>query len=374
MNELKSGNVYIIKAINFTNVKIGYWTGTLNALKQRYTTYYGTGIEVFAYFTEFPRKIEKEFKNHFKKYNISYEIYDIDFIEQYKLFFEDKTKVKVVKVKEVPKKIKEGVIKTIKEEVTDDYICKRCSYKSDQKSHLLRHLYRKKFCVVTNEDIDVDILIDELLIKKEYNEKTYDCNFCDQKFNSASNKCRHQKICKHKEESSTKKINNLTKLVIELKDKLDKNIIIKNKNIDNTSTKTIILNNFSHEAISYIPKKTIRECLNDMNMICLIELIHFNPDYPENYTVRPRNINRNIFEYYQEQKWNLSYKDDILMKMIKNGYHILNTYYENNKIKFDENIKEWLHKINNEDLKIIQELKKNIYLIILNNKDMVFGR
>lgn len=41
-------------------------------------------------------------------------------------------------------------------------------------------------------------IIKMLLPAPEYNEKTYDCNYCKQRFNSSPNKYRHQRICKQK--------------------------------------------------------------------------------------------------------------------------------------------------------------------------------
>ena len=123
-----------------------------------------------------------------------------------------------------------------------------------------------------------------------------------------------------------------------------------------------------------------------MDMARLLELIHFHPDHPENHTVRPRNINRNLLEYFQEGKWHIAIKDKVLEDMINcSGYKVLKTFYRNNKDEIDdeiveeeemkpEDIDEWLSKINNEDPKIFKELKQNIFLVIINNKAMVFGR
>lgn len=76
-----------------------------------------------------------------------------------------------------------------------EWKCKRCTHTSSSKSNLLKHLRNKTPCTVTKENIHVDDYIAELL-KKEYNDKTYDCPNCNAKFNAYQNRHRHLKTCK----------------------------------------------------------------------------------------------------------------------------------------------------------------------------------
>lgn len=75
--------------------------------------------------------------------------------------------------------------------------CKRCGHQSTTKCNLIKHLSRINHCTVTNIDISVEDHIAELKHRK-YNERTYDCNYCNRKFNSSKNRSRHHKVCKHK--------------------------------------------------------------------------------------------------------------------------------------------------------------------------------
>jgi hypothetical protein len=78
-----------------------------------------------------------------------------------------------------------------------DYICKRCNVKFISKSNLKSHLQRKKICKYIEHDINRDSLINELNERK-LNDKTYDCEYCNKKFNHTSTKSQHKKICKNK--------------------------------------------------------------------------------------------------------------------------------------------------------------------------------
>lgn len=76
-----------------------------------------------------------------------------------------------------------------------NWTCKRCQHLSSSKCNLLKHLRRQTPCHDVENIISIDDYIAELL-RKEYNDKTYDCNFCGTKFNKYQNRHRHLKTCK----------------------------------------------------------------------------------------------------------------------------------------------------------------------------------
>ena len=82
-----------------------------------------------------------------------------------------------------------------------EYICNRCSYTTTYKAHLKKHLERKMQCKATLQDIDPEIQLNELSIRK-LNEITFNCKHCDRPFNVSNNMYRHQKICKNKIQAS----------------------------------------------------------------------------------------------------------------------------------------------------------------------------
>lgn len=86
-----------------------------------------------------------------------------------------------------------------------EFICKRCNVIFYTKARLKSHLQRKNICKFLNEDLDVNILLEEL-DTRQLNDKTYDCEYCNKKFNSSSNKSKHKKICKDKPPDEMKEL------------------------------------------------------------------------------------------------------------------------------------------------------------------------
>lgn len=176
-------------------------------------------------------------------------------------------------------------------------------------------------------------------------------------------------------------VNELTKIVKDLKIKMNTGPIINNINNMNI---TINLNSFSREKIEYLNYEFIKECLKEKDIVRLLKKVHFDPNHPENHTVRIKNINKNLLEYYQDGEWIIDTKDRVLKDMINiSGYRILKTFYRNNRISIEnelteeedsEEINNWLNKIDREDKKLFNEIKKDLFLVILNNKAMICSR
>jgi hypothetical protein len=73
--------------------------------------------------------------------------------------------------------------------------CKRCGYRCSTKTNLLKHLRRQNKCEPIYENIMIDDYINALLTK-QYNDKTYDCEHCNKKFNTYQSRWRHYSVCK----------------------------------------------------------------------------------------------------------------------------------------------------------------------------------
>jgi uncharacterized Zn-finger protein len=82
-----------------------------------------------------------------------------------------------------------------------EWKCLRCGHESSCKGNLIKHLKKKKECITEFSFIDREHYINNLT-NKEYNESTFDCVYCGKKFNTASNKYRHHKICSKSKETT----------------------------------------------------------------------------------------------------------------------------------------------------------------------------
>ena len=236
---------------------------------------------------------------------------------------------------------------TIKQHI---FNCDRCGYSTNKLSDIKRHIVRKSPCEPIVSDISLDSMKEKYLKEKLINHM---CDVCDKGFSSKSGYYIHRKNCK-KEEN-----------IIDLKDQvkqLQKIVEQSKKNIKQFN-KIININNFNQEKTDYIDPEFIKNCLKDKNMIQLIEKIYFDPNHPENHNVRIKNMNKNLLEYYNNKKWIIATKDQVIKDMINSGYNVFKIYYENN-----DEIDQWLDLINKEETKLFKELRSKIMLVILNNK------
>ena len=256
---------------------------------------------------------------YIKKFNI--EIYELKHKNNELIIIQDEKIIDKINLKNESIIKKEYIVKN-----TDLlFTCKRCDYETDLKQSLIKHLQKKKICPVIKEDIDRSILLNELVYVKEYNDRTFDCEFCAMKFNNSSNKSRHKKICK-------------SAIIDDDKETIKRNLQELQEKFNNLEIKMEIklkeINNFGNEKTDYVNK-------DETNVIKLLKSIHFNPDHPENHNIKIKNINKNLLEYYKDGKWIIEKKDRVFEWMI-------------NKLNINE--------------KITKSIKDDIIILLLNNK------
>ncbi len=278
------------------------------------------------------------------------------------------------------------------EQALPEFVCERCGYTTHCKSNLLRHLKRVKTCKPTQKNIDVTEYITQLTAR-HYNEKTYDCEYCNKRFNNSGNKSRHKKICKaantqtqqtqetQQTPQTTDKAENdnneastsyqLTKSNLKKEDiaesvlsfmhliaaRLEKveNAVVTNKPLttntnikiinNNTNNINIQLNNFGKENTSYLSNEFLSYCLLNpkKGMTSLIENIHYNSEYPENQNIRCKSLKNNVFEKYIDSEWRTCDAFNTLDELIRKGYKILNAHYTEHFMN-DPEIYEDVHK------------------------------
>lgn len=245
-----------------------------------------------------------------------------------------------------------------------EYNCARCGESFTRKDVLINHLKRKKICSTRLSDQNRDKLI-EALTTKHYNDKTFDCNFCGKRFNQASCKSRHKKICKKNPSNAKlvepvptspavsnsvtpptqqptyvmiekgqldymmKKIEDLDKHVNDQRASNVTNVVTTNINNGNSYNISINLNSFGQENVSHLTTEFLSHCILNptKGLPSLIENIHYNKDVPENHNLRCRSLKQNIFERYINSEWRACDASNTLDELIKKGYRILNAHY-----------------------------------------------
>lgn len=235
-----------------------------------------------------------------------------------------------------------------------EWKCQRCNHESSSKPHLLQHLRRKNPCVVTNIDKDIDVYIKELTTK-EYNDKTYDCDYCEKKFNDRGNKSRHMKTCKKKDDAFTNIQNQLADVMKILEDKNVSNN--NNGNTNNTNsgnnnsanshnnngivnTFNINVRNLGHENMSAIPDEFVRSCWMNLEFRQLFENLHYDPNFPENNNIRLKSSKRQQLEIYKDDKWKITPFKNGLNEIMMRLHNIFEVYYKKNRNDIVEDVGE----------------------------------
>ena len=276
----------------------------------------------------------------------------------------------------------------------EEHVCPRCDYKTPYKQALIKHLQKAKEGPTPKANIPREDIIKQLQ-KKEYNDKTYGCPYCQKKFNSCSNKSRHLKVCKKKPQPNNDSSQS-TNLENELKAVNLENEILR-KRVEELESKTlsvninnmvinnnvsIVLNSYGHENMEYISKEFLTDCVMKTNkgLVKLVKEVHFNPDHSENHTVRLKSMRYNLLEKHVDGNWLAVPKTTILEDMISRYVKVLIRHKvsdENLLEMIDDNadndhIRCWL--INVHDVKkpdIINMLKRDVFEIILYYEQMM---
>jgi hypothetical protein len=249
--------------------------------------------------------------------------------------------------------------------------------------------------IIKNIDVpDNNILIEEkkLLINRT-------CNYCEKIFTRGTHMRRHLNICKMKIKNDEIEI--LTNKILLLKEeneKLKKSEKINNKKINNKNTKnenTNIINNINIQNININNNVEIKYFLinhgqenyndieldnilnNDNVTLKFIETLHCNKNKPEWQNVLITDATRNNIFIYNNKKWILENKINILHNILGRTIKYLNTKKEdetNNKtkfVKYDNEYKIIVGDFSNFNIEQYKKHKKIIGNLIYNNKKMI---
>ena len=269
------------------------------------------------------------------------------------------------------------------------YQCQRCGYKCQYKSHILKHLNRAHPCKPILSDVSIVDLIAQLPSETE---KKYFCNVCGKGFPLRQSKYVHQKNCKGSQELVIHKptVEELADTVATLQSRIaeleaNKGGNTFNNNITQTNNVHIHVTprDFARaENTTYLEPQFLLECFKEMDLVKVLEELHFNPEHPENHNVRVKNVKQNLMEYTDGGKWVVKKKDEVLDHLVMNGYRVLHTYYKDNKDdviceldddEIDDSV-QWLKRIYNEDKSVVKQLKDDAFLLVMNNKALLIGK
>jgi len=221
------------------------------------------------------------------------------------------------------------------------FICKRCNSIFTSKYNLKAHLIKKNICKCINHEFeeDVQILIDELYERK-LNEKTFDCEFCNMKFNQASGKSRHKKTCKLKPQDEITQLKNTVNQLVSKIEKLESQpqpqTINNNTQINNVSLNGVKLRDFGRENMDAIPESLVSSLFCELRFRELLAQLHCDPNFPENQNIRIRSIKRNTMEIFRNNKWDILTFTKGLNELLLQGHKIFSEYCKKDKKRIIE--------------------------------------
>ncbi len=259
-----------------------------------------------------------------------------------------------------------------------NYNCQRCGYTTINKTMFKRHLLRKNICSPELKEINrCDLLkinnFDKLAknyqdvnkckpnVNLTVNPNLHICAHCEKTFTTRQGRHKHMKYyCKKKKEDLDKNIiikelresnEELRVSNQELKKMIEKLVnskininqgTINNAYGDNNTMNNIQINNYGSENIDYITDKVFKKLLTKpMSAITrLIELKHFHPEHPENHNVKITNIHDKYAKIYQDRKWLIKHKKDVVEDLVENGYADFEEFKDLNEDELADKIKE----------------------------------
>ena len=300
------------------------------------------------------------------------------------------------------------------------YNCKCCQYETNRKSSYEKHLQSKRHikCIQmypmhpfldtkklqpneqeekeNNNEEDEEILIPEKEIFKKILNKNkevrYICQYCNKTYKYRQGLSKHIKYsCKYNKDESfqelahllnekdeqinenKKEIEKLQKQIEKLSNKLQiKNIHNGDNNITNTMNFNIL--NYNKTDYQHLTDYDYINCIKDCNYCvkALIEKVHFNKDKPENMNIYISSIRGNFVMVYKDDKWQVKDRTAQIDDIYEYNEIVLSNWYDEYKEKYPDIIKSFKRYLTNkEDDELINKVKKELLLMLYNNRDLV---
>ena len=255
------------------------------------------------------------------------------------------------------------------------YICYFCNKQFFQRSHLQNHFTKKYKCknkkYDLNNNLKTDISHDDVLLmfesdeyhnlfledenmildskktpkrlqkdskktpkdsKKtpkctEISEKLSKCEYCHKVFTRMNNKNQHIR------EKRCHVLRNNSQIIHNTQNNIQNNITI------NNTQNNIHINCYGKEDLSYITKDILKDIIKKplSGIPKLIEMIHLNPQHPENNNIKLVNKNLPFLDYFNGSYWKTADKSKVLGNLLKSKAELTDKYFEDNE---DENISE----------------------------------
>jgi hypothetical protein len=261
--------------------------------------------------------------------------------------------------------------------ITSSFSCKICNKFYSSKSSLCNH--NKKFHNVTVVISSHNVIPHSPngshkinTINNEVNNKNI-CIYCKKKFQNRSNRWRHEKTCKNKEQIITidkNQFDNLQNKIKELENKIGNGSITNNNNgTINNNSGTINNVYVKFPRVSYekiLSKNEILKILNHkwLSIEESIKTIHFNDKFPEYNNIYVTNLRDNIGYTFNGKQFVATDKNEMVNDLIDSHIFEISVAIDKYKPKLNERVLDALKKF----IKRIEDLDTSIRDCNNNNK------
>ena len=144
-----------------------------------------------------------------------------------------------------------------------------------------------------------------------------------------------------------------------------------NSSFNNNTINNITLLNYKDTDVSHLTDDDYKKCIKKVCfcVMGLIEKVHFNPEKPENMNIYISNIKDKYMMIYQNNKWNLTNKNEI-DRLYDDKELMIDQWIEENK---DPEMAKFFNRYLDlkKDDKTMQMITDEIKLLMFNNKNLI---
>tara|TARA_A100001011_G_scaffold399945_1_gene511253 strand:+ start:223 stop:1164 length:942 start_codon:yes stop_codon:yes gene_type:complete len=280
------------------------------------------------------------------------------------------------------------------------YDCKCCNYSTHIKTHFHKHLTTKKHKESTKsqqkstfESTKSQQKVNPIL---NPHAKSYDCQYCSKYFTTKQAMYRHIKYtCKKNKDEDLKELarllnekdkqinelilnkdNQLEKMQKQIEKLVNKLQIqnINNGTITNHNVYNIQILDYNKTDYSHLTDSDYVNCITDCNhcVKSLIEKVHFNEKKPENMNIYISSIKGNYAMVYKNNAWQIQDKKEQVDDLYEYNEIMLDNWYQEYRQKYPQMIQAFKNYLRNrEENDVINEVKKEILLMLYNNRGLV---
>lgn len=252
---------------------------------------------------------------------------------------------------------------------------------SSLKQSLQKHLNRKRICQPIMSNTEPSELLLELYRMDPAQE--HKCTKCNKCFSHISSRYRHEKHCMKLTETKLEELEHeLARVRKQLETIQDKPSTVNNVHINNTVFNTQI-NALGKENTSHLTHSFLNRCVRRTNqgIIDLLEKLHFDPNLKENANIRASSskVPKSLLEYNDGERWRFERKDRVLNQMLDKGQDILQEHLDDHAEEIRNEcsesmfrfIVEFFNRVSDKDKRTLEELITDIYILILNRREIV---